>query len=483
MSVTILEPRPVKKSSKKAHDLGTREQASTQQTTTEQAQLHYTPNKDNYSSGGEIPAWYEKTKNSPRLLRKVLAEHLKNKLDIICVADDFKNYTNGYYKSMNENSIELLIESNLINSATMQQVRDVKHMFKNRIVKEVSETNSKINLINFKNTCIDIENGFKENSHSKEYLSTIQFNANYDKSAKCEKWLKFIGEVLHEDNIIILQEIMGYLLTQYTKSQKAFMFYGKGGSGKSTILKVIAEILGKQNISAVPFQKLADKFTTYELYGKIANICADLPSTIASDVGQFKMLVDGEDLVRGEAKGKDGFNFQNKARLVFSCNSIPKCTSDRTDGFYRRLLIIPFNEPKPVAERDSFLLEKLLTEIDGIVQWALVGLKRLIDNNYKISENDFTKEVLEHYKVENNNVLSFIEECCVIGDELKISSKELYENYTEYCINNGFGKMNNRNFSQEIQNNSNCEKKVIKLNGKSTNGFQGIGLESDLPFD
>ena len=113
-----------------------------------------------------------------------------------------------------------------------------------------------------------------------------------------------------------------------------------------------------------------NRFKTAELFGKWANICAELPTKGIEDNGIFKALV-GEDYLTVEKKNKNPFSFQPYARLLFSCNSIPKNYGDKSEGFYRRLIIVRFNHSVPEERRDPELLEKFRCEADGIFQFCL----------------------------------------------------------------------------------------------------------------
>ena len=105
------------------------------------------------------------------------------------------------------------------------------------------------------------------------------------------------------------------------------------------------------------WQALNERFKPAELFGKLANIFADLPTKNIDDNGIFKALV-GEDYLTVEKKNKNPFSFQSSARLLFSCNSIPMNYGDKSEGFYRRLIIIRFNRTVPPEKRDPELLEK-----------------------------------------------------------------------------------------------------------------------------
>lgn len=169
----------------------------------------------------------------------------------------------------------------------------------------------------------------------------------------CPRFIKFLYESLEDDQVTLIQEMLGYFLIPVNHAQKCFIIVGKGGAGKSVLLRVLNELLlGKENMSNVAWQELSDRFKTAELFGKWANICAELPTKGIEDNSIFKALV-GEDYLTVEKKNKNPFSFQPYARLLFSCNSIPKNYGDKSEGFYRRLIIVRFNWRVRVTLTDS----------------------------------------------------------------------------------------------------------------------------------
>jgi len=164
----------------------------------------------------------------------------------------------------------------------------------------------------------------------------------------------------------------------------------------------------------------------------------------------FKSLT-GEDYVTAERKNKDPFSFRPYARLLFSCNDIPKNYADRSEGFYRRLLIIRFDHSVPSDKRDPNLRERLSVERDGIFMWALGGLQRLIENKYLFSETDKTRLALQHYKVESNSALMFLDECCEVIDGAVCIRETLFEKYRDYCDKNGLKPLSQANFNKDVE--------------------------------
>jgi putative DNA primase/helicase len=287
--------------------------------------------------------------------------------------------------------------------------------------------------------------------HSPDYLSTIQLRASHDPTAQCPRFTQFLIETLDPDDILIIQEIFGYCLVPINKAQKAFVLVGEPGAGKSVLLLTLNQVLlGQRNVSNIPWQNLTDRFNKAELFGKLANIFADLPTKNIYDSGIFKALV-GEDIVNAERKGKDPFNFQPTARLLFSCNSIPRNYGDKSEGFYRRLIIIRFSKSVPEKQRDPMLLDKFKEEANGILLFALEGLTRLISNKFQFSESARSRVELDQYRIDSNSTLSFIADMCEIKPDATIERMDLYTKYREYCKNAGLIPYSQKAFHRDLE--------------------------------
>lgn len=287
--------------------------------------------------------------------------------------------------------------------------------------------------------------------HTPEHLSTVRIQAAYDPEARCPVFMEALEAMLAEPEIWLLQEIMGYVLVPVTKAQKAFIFVGAANAGKSTILSVLQDVLlGRENVSNIPWQDLGERFNKAELFGRLANIFADLPSKAIDDNGMFKSLT-GEDYITAERKNRDPFTFRSTARFLFSCNEMPRNYGDRSEGFYRRLVIIPFTKAIPEGKRDPDIRSKLAKERDGILMWALEGLRRLIRNEYRFSETETTKAEIERYRVESNSALQFFQECCALDDTTAASRTLVFERYKQFCQDNCLRPMSQNNFNKDIE--------------------------------
>lgn len=419
--------------------------------------------------------WYEEQEKGLKFLPFVLAKHLSETRDVYYGGESFLIYENGVYNISGEKEAgRIIMDYMLPNYCTMASIRDCRDQWDILVSMDFDVFNRNPYLVNVRNGLLDIRDmSFKE--HTPSYLSTVQLNVEYNPHAHCPQFEKFLNEVLDCRLIPLVQEILGYLLTTNTSAQKSFVLLGPARTGKSTLLWVVEYLLlGKKNVSNIPWQEIGDKFKTAELLGKLANVFSDLPSKSIDDTGIFK-VVTGEDYLMAEKKNKNPFKFRPFARLVFSCNELPKNYVDRTEGFYRRLIIVPFNRQIEKNKIDKALKYKFQREKEGILNWALEGLKRLYENNFEFSENELTDEVKKEYKRENNNVISFVEECCEIDSLFSCSRIELYESYKEFCGESGLKVLSQIKFNKELEGNFN----VTRARNRKLRLWNGIRIKLD----
>jgi len=429
----------------------------------------------------DLPDWYSVSSQGIRFLPGVLAVHMEKNEDVFYATEQFFRYKDGVYLEMSELEAQRLVQAKMLARETkMSQIVDAEHQWRLRIQKDLRELNANPYIINVKNGLFNVlEETLTE--HTPNYYSTVQLNVNYNKKADCPRFKEFLKESMGGDmeQVALIQEMLGYFLIPINSAQKCFVIVGVAGAGKSVLLRVINDILlGKKNVSNVSWQALNERFKTAELFGKLANIFADLPTKNIDDNGIFKALV-GEDYLTVEKKHKNPFSFQSCARLLFSCNSIPKNYGDRSEGFYRRLIIMRFNHTVPVEKRDPDLVEKFAAEADGIFLFALEGLKRLMSKQFVFSETEVNKAELQQYREDSDSVLSFIKECCEIDSNASVGSTEIFNAYKEYCEECGLKPYSQRSFVQQISASFPLVARGIDTTGKRR-VLNGIKLVDDL---
>lgn len=290
----------------------------------------------------------------------------------------------------------------------------------------------------------------------------------YVKDAYYEVTDKTLNKIAVNDKKIraVLEEILGYILFRRNEFAATFILTGDGSNGKSSYLKLVRKLVGTDNTSSLDLKELDQRFKTAELFGKLVNIGDDISKGYIKESSIFKKLSTGETL-NVERKGKDPFDFQNYAKLIFSANEMPRI-NDFSDGLGRRLQIVPFkakfsaNDP----DFDPFITDKLLSDesMQYVLNLALKSLNRLLKNKHFTKSKAVEKE-LEKYQEENNPIISFINNENVELNRAII--KDVYDTYRLYCSENGYQPVSLISFGKQIKTLYGYVSKGQKIDGEN----------------
>ncbi len=271
----------------------------------------------------------------------------------------------------------------------------------------------------------------------RKYLFTARIEAEYNPEIReCPRIDAFFKQIVRQEDVPLLYEIAGYCLMSGYPIHALFILHGSGANGKSTYLTLLTKFLGEKNVSNASLQALSeDKFMSALLYGKRANIFADLPKEGVREFGLIKALTGGDGVV-GQFKFKKQFSFVNSAKLIFACNQIP-AVYDETDALYRRLIIVDFPNKFEGAQADTKLIEKLTDprEISGLLFKSLEALHKVnVDGFSYAKTKDERKELMI---MKSDSVRAFVEKNVDRGDATtEISKEDIYKSYQTFCARN-----------------------------------------------
>jgi putative DNA primase/helicase len=318
---------------------------------------------------------------------------------------------------------------------------------------------------------------------SPNWLYTIGIPHNFRPDGTCPNFDSFVGQILPPEAHQSLKQLLGYLLIPSAKYRKFFVFVGSGANGKSTLIEVIVEILGHDNVSHESLHNLAsNRFAVAEVYGKLANIYADLDSGDIGSSGLLKLIVSGDPL-QYERKFKDPFKAPMTARLLFSANKIP-IIKEESKAIQDRLIILEFPYRFEEDQQDKELLNRLTTEeeIEGIIaQWALPGLQSLL-TNHKFDIPVRSQELLKHYRKQSDPFSDFADQHIEVASEAYVSKAETYKTYQQWCDQSGISQnqqLSQREFSRRIQESYNIPYDEFRAPGTRERAWKGIQLKVD----
>jgi len=378
--------------------------------------------------------------------------HIIRKYNLKYWKGEIYSYVEGYYISNDNDFIDYILVNNLGKNYKLSLFKALQTFVVSQVKGAKVNMNNKPNLINFKNGVLNIlDPELKLILHDPKYLSTIRIPVDYNKTARCPAFDQFLNETLPLDCFNLIWEIIGYNLILDNRFGKAIILIGGTTTGKSTIIKVITKLLGEENISNVSIQELENsKFRASCIVGKLINTFSDLPASAIKDDSVFKNLVTG-DKITFERKFGHPFNFENKAKLLFSTNTLPP-HKDPHPAFFRRLILVPFRISF-LGKEDPSLLEKLTTpeELSGIFNKALNGLFRLLKNK-KYSESASTQKEMNDYKMTADNEANFIKFIGVVAKKGNFKSKaDVFKDYSKWCSKNKIVALSSPKFVDKIQ--------------------------------
>jgi len=294
-------------------------------------------------------------------------------------------------------------------------------------------------------------------------------------------WLRFLSDLLAEDDILTLQEYLGYCLIPTTRGQTMMLLKGNGGEGKSRIGVVMQKMLGS-NLKNGSIAKIEHShFARADLEHQLLMVDDDMKIEALKSTHYLKSLITAEGPMDLERKGEQSYQGDMYVRFLAFSNGDLESLYDHSDGFYRRQLILSVKKKPHDREDDPFLADKLCEEIEGIFLWCLDGLKRLMANNYKFTESIRTKENRTAAKQEANNVLLFLqsEGYIRLKADSTISSADLYSIYTVWCNDNAYKPLAMRTVSMTLKKHADefgleHDNHITNRLGKRVNGFWGI---------
>jgi putative DNA primase/helicase len=301
--------------------------------------------------------------------------------------------------------------------------------------------------------------------------------------------LDFLYNVMHPSDVPLILEFIGYCLTKDCRYQKALMIAGAPDSGKSTFLLLLTAFLGKTNVANKTMQQLTEnRFATASLFGKLANVFADLSSNRLKDIEMFKVLVSG-DQISAERKFIQDFDFTPFAKLVFSANlpPLPPPGIQDEDAFYKRWLVISFNLHKNCLfcrqkiEKDPNLLEKLTTEeeLSGLLYLAVKAAQRLVTRR-RFAKSPSIEAVTEEYEKKANPVKAWASARCIIYEDYETDKERLEKDYEEYCLRKKLPNINRVHLGRELNRLYRVRDGRVGPKGNQTHVWKGIALRKDL---
>lgn len=344
-------------------------------------------------------------------------------------------------------------------------------------------------LLNCTNTMVDLRTG-KTVPHSPELMSSVQVTVAYDADATAPTYVAWLREALRQEHhtdadvdrlVADIEEVAGTMLDPTKTPSKSLFLFGPSRSGKSTFLRLLKAIAGAVNTSAVTLHDLvSDNFAAANLYGRMLNVAADLSNKHVEDLSLFKMIT-GEDVIKGNRKYGQQFEFTNQALMAFSANELPT-VSEASRAYAERMK--PFNFPNSFAGREDKTLEdKLLAELPGILTRWVAAYGRFLARGGYGRTDALTQSAFE---AKSDRVVQFFQDMCTLtpakhgqklGDDQCTGRREVAMAFNAWSERNGGSKMGERAFFQRLSSVQDIVE--VKLGAKQRRAFNVVVAKAD----
>lgn len=212
--------------------------------------------------------------------------------------------------------------------------------------------------------------------HDANLFGLTSAGYEFNPKASCPNWIEFLNELWGSDqwSIDTLQEWFGYCVLSNTSHQKIFAVVGVPRSGKSTIGRVLRQLIASGNVSAPSIRDLCGNFGLWALVDKKLAIIPDATlDRSRPSLEELLKSVSGEDAVDIHRKLLPPITgVKLKTRIMLLANALP----DFSDALTRRLIVVRTHKSFSGKE-DTLLTQRLQSELPGILNWSLDGIRRL----------------------------------------------------------------------------------------------------------
>jgi putative DNA primase/helicase len=320
----------------------------------------------------------------------------------------------------------------------------------------------------------------------KQRFCTNRLNAEYIPDLPPpEKFMQFLSDLLEPDDIITLQEYLGYLLIPSTRGQAMMSIIGNGGEGKSVLGTIVKDIFGSSMVEG-SFRRIeTDRFFRANLKGKLVFVDDDLQLEALPSTGYIKSLITVQIPTDIEYKGRQSFCEKLYARFLCFGNGTVKSLRDKSYGFSRRMIILSAKPVSPNRKTNPNIADEIISEKSGILNWIFEGLQRLIANNYQFSISKKSRLNAAEMSSDNCNIIEFLsaQNTVIFSETAEISSAVLFGAYSKWCDENALTAIKREPFISWLKTNQHDYKirysrHITTTDGGCVRGFKGIMPQS-----
>lgn len=322
---------------------------------------------------------------------------------------------------------------------------------------------------------IDLRSAMRRSVNREDFI-TMRLGTAYTPGADCPRWRRFLTEIFQDDEALIafIQRAVGYCLTGDTREQKLFLLHGSGNNGKSVFLDVLSWLLEDYAGNA--------SFETFDA-GKRSESTNDLAALRGKRFVTVIETEDGRRLAEARVKSVTGqdqitcrflyaelFTYRPTYKIWLAMNHLPVIRgTDR--GIWRRILLVPFKQNFDGRE-DKTLRDTLRDELDGILNWAIEGLRTWHERGLEPPEA--VMKATSAYRADSDQIGRWMTDTCVVLSNISCAAGTSYQSYKTWCESNGEQPMSQNKLGRAL-----TDKGFDQIVTRNVRTWIGFGLRSD----
>ena len=361
-----------------------------------------------------------------------------------------------------------------------QSRREMLDVIRHRVAVRIDQFDQNPWLLGVENGVVDLKTGTLL-PHAREQMITRLCPSTYNLDASCPRWEQFMRKIMdgHAEMIACLQRMAGYFLTGDISVQILPIFFGPGGNGKNVFLDTLMGIMGPHAAEApdgLVTTRITDEHPTEiaDLHGRRLVVASETEEGRKMRIGLVKKLT-GNRYLKGRFMRQDYFQFERTHKTVLVTNNKPIVT-ETSNAVWRRLRLIPFPVTIPEEKQDKRLTEKLMDEWPGILAWAVRGCLDWQAHQCDLALPAAVKDATTQYRSDSDAVGDFLQERCVVADDLKVSRSSLYQAFVEWAKGSGEEMLSGKAFASRMRSSGFNDSAWTTEHAKRLRAWAGVAL-------
>lgn len=282
---------------------------------------------------------------------------------------------------------------------------------------------------------------------SPEYFVTNPIPWELGDSEDTPEMDKIFEEWVGKDYVQTLYQILAFCCVPKYFLHRIFCLIGRGSNGKSKFLTLLGNFIGVENICSTELDNLINsRFESARLFKKLVCVMGETNFAELKRTSILKKIT-GEETMGFEFKNKTPFQDYQYAKLIIATNTLPT-TTDKTDGFYRRWVILDF--PNQFSEKSDVLSRIPKKEYNNLARKCIKIIVHLLVK--RAFENEGTiEDRRKKFEDKSDPLNKFLKENTFVNPDGYIYKYEFRDAFVAWLTEHGYRVWNESEIGKRMR--------------------------------